>query len=33
LGGIVELVWGVNAERQSLEAVAPPLSAQKRLGA
>jgi MFS family permease len=33
LGGIVELVWGVNAERQSLEAVAPPLSAQKHLGA
>jgi MFS family permease len=27
-GGIVELLWGVNAERRSLEAVAPPLSAR-----
>jgi MFS family permease len=28
LGGLVEFVWGVNAERRSLEAVATPLSAQ-----
>ncbi|TCO20274.1 putative MFS family arabinose efflux permease [Kribbella steppae] len=28
IGGLVEFVWGVNAERRSLEAVATPLSAR-----
>ena len=29
VGALVELVWGIEAERRSLESIAMPLSAQK----
>jgi len=29
VGALAELVWGVEAERRSLESIAMPLSAQK----